>query len=212
MIFSLIISLFGGIFLFIFQKLSKKNWNLTILEFCFISYAVGILIYIQWAYVLNLYKFFNFYSADLPICVGSLLFVIISYKTRRFHFILTKIIRNLRSNRKRILMDILIILIIFIIEFLLFWTKITETEALSSFNDTHRWIKQVLFLNKNGYVNFIEQSMNYPWGFNFILGGNLSLFSDLKTNYFFLKVGRISLFKFLYSSFIFNFQKILQTS
>jgi len=204
--FTLILSLFGGIFVYFFQKWSKKNWNLTILEYCFISYAIGLLIYIQLAYILNLYKSFNFTTALLPILLISLIFLLYLYKTKKIHDNLTRIKNHLNSNHKDVIIHILILSIIFIFQFLFFWPKVSETLALSAFNDTHRWITQVLFLQKYGYVNFAKQSIIYPWGFNFFCAGNLLLSPDLITTYFFIKLAGFPFLNF-YTLVFFSISK-----
>ena len=145
--FSVIISLFGSIFIFIFQKHSKKKWNLTLLEYGFISFAVGMLIYILIAYLLNLFKFFNFYTAFLPFLIISLAFLIYLFSIKKIQEYLTLINNYLISNYRTVIIYIFILSFIFFLQFLSFWPKVSESSTLLSY-DSYYWPKQVIHLNE----------------------------------------------------------------
>ena len=185
--FSLIISLFGSIFIYIFQKQSKKRWNLSILEYGFISYAVGILIYLIIAYILNIFKFFNFYTAFLPFLIISSTFLLFLLKKKKIRHRLTQIKHYLSLNYKSIIKYILILIIIYLMQFLIFWPKISKTSALLA-RDSYYWTKHSLYLNENGIVNYSELGPIYPWGFIFFSGGNLLISNDFTTTYYFMKL------------------------
>lgn len=195
-LFSLIISLFGGIFTFIFQKKSNEKWNLNFLEYFFISYGIGIIIFIQWSYILNIFKLFNFFSIIIPFLASALIFLLYLLKKIKIQEIWIQIKKNLSINHKNFAIYILILSSIYFFQFLLFWSKVSNTLALSAFNDTHRWIKSVVFLIKYGFVNFPEQAIIYPWGFNFFLGGNALLSPDFITKYFFIKLAGLPFLHF----------------
>lgn len=186
-IFSLVISLFGGIFIYIFQKQSKKKWNLSLLEYGFISYAVGILIYILIAYILSWFKFFNFYTAFLPFLIISLIFLLYLFKKRNIRDALPRIRNYLTLNYKEIVINIFILTIIFLFQFLTFWPRVSKTSALLA-RDSYYWTKQILYFNENGIVNYSEHSYLYPWGFIFFCGGNLLISNDFITTYYFMKL------------------------
>lgn len=195
------------VFLFIFsKKKSKSKWLLTKLEYFFISYAVGILIYIQLAYILNFYKLFNFITAFLPFLIISLIFLLYLIKVKKVKEALTQIKISLNTNRNNNIIYALILSCIFILQFLFFWPKVSETLALSAFNDTHRWIKQTIFIQKYGFVNFPEQAIIYPWGFNFFCAGNLLISPDFRTTYFFIKLAGFPFLNF-YTIIFFSITK-----
>jgi len=182
-----IISLFGSIFIFIFQKHSKKKWNLTLLEYGFISFAVGMLIYILIAYILNLFKFFNFYTAFLPFLIISLAFLIYLFSIKKIQEYLTLIKNYLISNYRTVIIYIFILSFIFFLQFLSFWPKVSESSTLLSY-DSYWWPKQVLHLNEYGFVNYRDISPFYSWGFIFFNGGNLLISPDFMTTYYFIKL------------------------
>ena len=186
-IFSLIISLFGYIFIYIFQKHSKKKWNLSLLEYGFISYAVGILIYILISYILSWFKLFNFYTAFLPFLIISLIFLLFLFKKRNIRDSIPRIRNYLTLNYKEIVINIFILTVIFLFQFLTFWPKVSKTSALLS-RDPYYWTKQILYLNENGIVNYSEHGSLYPWGFIFFCGGNLLISNDFITTYYFMKL------------------------
>ena len=61
--FIIVIIIFGNIFLFLLSKKDRNKWELTHLEYILISFAIGISIYLSYAYILDIFQFFNFYSA-----------------------------------------------------------------------------------------------------------------------------------------------------
>lgn len=184
--FSLIISIFGSIFVYILQKLSIRKWHASILEKGFISYAIGLIIYMQWAYILNLFKLFNFFSIILPLLILSFTFAFFLYKKKLIQEYLTQLKEYINSNKKSVAIDCLILSTTFIFQFLIFWPKVSESTALFAI-DPYLWTKSILYLNKNGIVDYIYLEYRYPWGFVFICGGNLLISPDLVTTYYFMK-------------------------
>ncbi|TKJ20192.1 MAG: hypothetical protein CEE43_13440 [Promethearchaeota archaeon Loki_b32] len=185
-LFSVIISIFGSVFIYIYQKHSKKKWNLTLLEYGIISYAVGILIYIFISYILNLFEIFNFYTAYLPFLIISSTFLLFILKKKKIRNTLTQIKRYLSSNYKSIFIHILILFIIYLFQFITFWIKTSESSALLA-RDTYYWTKHVLYLNENGIVNYSEHGSTYPWGFFLFCSGNILISNSFTTTYFFMK-------------------------
>ena len=169
------------------EKHSKKKWNLTLLEYGFISFAVGMLIYILIAYLLNLFKFFNFYTAFLPFLIISLAFLIYLFSIKKIQEYLTLIKNYLISNYRTVIIYIFILSFIFFLQFLSFWPKVSESSTLLSY-DSYYWPKQVLHLNEYGFVNYKEIGSSYPWGFIFFNGGNLLISPDFMTTYYFMKL------------------------
>ena len=117
-LFFVVITLFGGIFVYVLQKYGKRKWNLSLLEFSFISFAVGILIYIVFGYMLSFFKIFNFYSAYLPFLVLAAGFLFFLYYNKTLHEIWAKLISQLKSNYKEFIIFSLILVIIFLFLFI----------------------------------------------------------------------------------------------
>ena len=184
--FTLIITLFGGILVYFLRQRSKKKWNLTLLEYCFISYAVGIMLFILLSYIIHFFIFFNFYSVILPILIVSIIFLIYLYKKKKIHTALALIKNTLILERKKIIRNILILSLIFILQFITLWPVASNSNQLLDI-DPYIWVKHVSYLNENGVINYTQRSHIYPWGFDFFCGGNLSICPDFKTTYFFIK-------------------------
>ncbi|MHA1765418.1 MAG: hypothetical protein ACTSVK_04080 [Promethearchaeota archaeon] len=94
--------------------------------------------------------------------------------------------------------DIIIILAVFIIQFLLLWPILSSSLALLAY-DPYLWVNDVLNLILNGRVNDIQrtyQGYTYPWGFIFICGGNALISPDFTTIYFFMKLAPFPILNF----------------
>jgi len=171
---------------YILQKYCKRKWNLSLLEFIFISFAVGILIYIVFGYTLSFFKIFNFYSAYLPFLVLAAGFLFVLYYNKTLHEIWAKLIIQLKSNYKEFIIFSLILVIIFLFQFITYLPIILEDSALLE-ADPYYWTRQTLYLNQNGSVNFHEHGSTYPWGFIIYCSGNLLISPDFTTTYYFMK-------------------------
>ena len=185
-LFFVVITLFGGIFVYVLQKYGKRKWNLSLLEYSFISFAVGILIYILFGYMFSFFKIFNFYSAYLPFLVLAAGFLFVLYYNKTLHEIWAKLIIQLKSNYKQLIILGLILCVIFLFQFITYWPMISEDSALLE-ADPYYWTRQTLYLNQNGSVNFQEHWSTYPWGFIIYCGGNLLISPDFTTTYYFMK-------------------------
>ncbi|MFX1311083.1 MAG: hypothetical protein ACFFHD_00510 [Promethearchaeota archaeon] len=90
-------------------------------------------------------------------------------------------------NYKEIGINILILTIIFLFQFLTLWPKISKTSALLA-RDSYYWTRQILYLDEDGIVNYSELGSLYPWGFILFCGGNLLISNDFITTYYFMKL------------------------
>jgi len=172
---------------YILQKYGKRKWNLSLLEFSFISFAVGILIYIVYGYMLSFFKIFNFYSAYLPFLVLAAGFLFVLYYNKTLHKIWAKLIIQLKSNYKQLIILGLILCVIFLFQFITYWPMISGDSALL-ISDPYYWARQTLYLNQNGNINYLEHGSTYPWGFILYCGGNLLISPDFTTTYYFMKL------------------------
>ena len=186
-LFFVLIASLGGMVVYTLQKHSKRRWNLTLLELCFISFAVGIIIYVFFGYILSFFKIFNFYTAYLPFLIIVVFFLFFLYRNKTLHGIWNQIIKALKSNQKELIVYGLIISIIFLVQFITYWPMISEDSALLV-GDPYYFTRQIMFLNENGMVNYHEINTTYPWGFIIYCSGNLMISPDFTTTYYFMKL------------------------
>jgi len=206
-LFFVVITLFGGIFVYVLRNYGKRKWNLSLLEYSFISFAVGILAYIVFGYMLSFFKIFNFYSAYLPFLVLAAGFLFVLYYNKTLHEIWAKLIIQLKSNYKQLIVLGLILCVIFLFQFITYWPMISEDSALL-ISDPYYWARHTLYLNQNGNVNYLEHGSTYPWGFILYCGGNLLISPDFTTTYYFMKLACFPLLN-LYVLVMFSISKRL---
>ena len=206
-LFFVVITLFGGIFVYVLQNYGKKKWNLSLLEFSFLSFAVGILIYLVFGYILSFFKIFNFYSAYLPFLVMAAGFLLVLYRNKTLHRIWANLRIQLKSNYKQLIALGLILCVIFLFQFITYWPMISEDSALL-ISDPYYWARHTLYLNQNGNVNYLEHGSTYPWGFILYCGGNLLISPDFTTTYYFMKLAAFP-FLNLYVLVMFSLSKRL---
>ncbi|MFX1260183.1 MAG: hypothetical protein ACFFAN_20220, partial [Promethearchaeota archaeon] len=183
-LFTLIITLFGGIFIFSFQKRSKERWKLTKLEYLFLSYSIGLSLYVVISYILDIFIFFNFYSAYLPYLIIDSIFLLYLYKSKVLREFFFKIKVIIKREYKYLIKIISIFLIISIIQFIFFWDKLIYKNSLVGY-DSYLWTGHVLYVLEYGH--FIYLDYRYPAGFAFFCAGNLLIISDLNFVYYFMK-------------------------
>lgn len=186
-LFFVLIASLGGIIVYTLQKHGKKRWNLNLLELSFISFAVGITVYLFFGYFLIMFNIFNFYTAYLPLLIIAVFFPFFLFREQTLHKIWTHLIKVLKSNEKELIVHSLIIAIIFLTQFMIYWPFISENSALLV-GDPYYWTRQILYLNENGIVNYQEQGPTYPWGFIIYCSGNLMISPDFTTTYYFMKL------------------------
>jgi hypothetical protein len=137
--------------------------------------------------MLSFFKIFNFYSAYLPFIVLAAGFLLVLYRNKTLHKIWAKLLDQLKSNFKQLIMLGLILCVIFLFQFITYWPMISEDSALL-ISDPYYWARQTLYLNQNGSVNSFEHWPTYPWGFIRYCGGNLLISPDFTTTYYFMKL------------------------
>jgi len=85
-LFFFILSVFGYFFLFLIKKLNKNKENMifkSFLEELFLSFGIGVSVYISLGYFLDLFALFNFYTAYLSLIIFNLLFIIYYYRENK---------------------------------------------------------------------------------------------------------------------------------
>ncbi len=188
--YTLLLTLFGYGFVYILQKINKKKWNLSLLEKLFVSYGVGILIFIEISYIASYFGKFNFFTILLPLLLVDLFILYLIFPRRKIKDIKTYLQTFKIKNHLNQVQDIILILIVFLCQFLLLWPIISSSSALLAY-DPYLWVNDVLYLISNGRVNDIQrnyQGYTYPWGFIFICSGNVLISPDFATIYYFMKL------------------------
>jgi len=106
-------------------------------------------IYIFFGYILSTLKIFNFYTAYLPFLIIAIVFSIFLHKNKILHGTWTRLIKQLKGNQKEILVYVIIVSIIFLVQFITYWPMISENSALL-ISDPYYWTRNILYLNQNG--------------------------------------------------------------
>ncbi len=119
-IFFITVSIFGAFIISIIKSREKKEWNLTKIEYLFISFAIGISSYLVISYILLIFEVFNFFNWFFPIFFIDILFLIYFFKKQKFNLSLEKIRNSLILNKKNIILSLFIVFVVFFIQFLEF--------------------------------------------------------------------------------------------
>jgi len=209
-LFVCLISGFGFIFFYYIKKYHKEDLKLGVLESFFICFAIGLSIYISICFILDLFQFFNFFSAYLSIFiidVGFLLFLINRREINKKKIVkfITSVRRTITERKKNTL--ILIIILVFALSFQIWiqWEIITDEYAIPS-KDTYVWLGQSWYLLKNGYIWREHMPFHYPKGYTFFLAGPELIYPDWRFAYFYMKFVGIPFFS-LYIIVIFSILK-----
>lgn len=185
--FFFIIAIFGNAIIRIFVFLSKRKWNLTLVENLLISYAIGIAFFIQYAYILNLLKQFNLKTIYTPLLFIDIIILIFLLRNRHLFKYIESKLKIIRDNKREIIIYLLILIFPIFLEYYILWPIISESTSLVAW-DPYLYLETTLFLKKNGFINFPDQAIYYPWGFNFILGAQILPYSSFSVLFFFMKL------------------------
>jgi len=192
-----LISIFGFIFLYFIEKTKNKQWDLNNFERFFISFGIGLSIYISFSYILNIIKFFNFFSAYLSIILIDISFIAYliytnKIKRKKIFYQIDKIKHYLSSSYKSIIIFIIILVIIFTIQFIMQW-KITTNQFPLLAKDPYLWLGNTWYLLENGFLFEGNLNLNYPDAYVFFTAGILLINPDLYVSFSLFKFGSIPL-------------------
>ena len=176
----------GNVILQFLRKLIKFDWQLSKLENFFINFIVGVVIYVSWGYVLIFFKFFNIYSIYLPLIIISIFYTLTHFRKNSYNRFFDNVKHYFKSNYKSLSVNLFFLIAIVSIQLIILCPVLLENSALLS-KDPYYWTKNVLFLNKYGYINFEEHRSTYPFGFTLYCGGCLLISPDFLTTYSFMK-------------------------
>lgn len=185
----IIISIFGNIFLNRILMKKHKNKPKSFLERLFISFGIGITIYISYCYFLNKFKLFNFFTAYLSLIILDFIYIIFyvsKNKIKLNNWFNKQSFRVFFLKKNNILSFCIIIFIIFSF-FGVYWNITTESIGLLR-RDTYYWLYEISYLLKNGFLNPDFIGPYYPSGYSFSSAGALLISSNFINNYFFIKM------------------------
>ena len=194
-IFFILLSILGCFFLFLIRK--HVNRELTehshsILEKIFISFGIGISVYISLCYFLDLFALFNFFTAYLSIIIFDISFCFYYYnknkedlKKRVNKQNLKTYLKGVFSNKNSIFCIGVLVFTIAIIS-IIQWTIITESTSLN-YTDPYKWYTDTIFLLDNGHINYYHLDYNYPSGHTFFNAGVLLIYPDYLFAYYYFK-------------------------
>ncbi len=193
--FFFMLSIFGNFFLFIIKKYVNKEEterSASFLEQLFISFGIGVSIYISLCYFLDLFALFNLFTAYLSIIIFDISYCFYYYNERKED--LKKVVnkknfqayfKNIFSNKNNIFcIGALIFTITFI--FIIQWTIITEATSLN-YTDPYKWYTDTIFLLDNGHIDYYHLDYNYPSGHTFFNAGVLLIYPDYLFAYYYFK-------------------------
>jgi len=182
------------------KKLSKKDWDLNVFETFLICYAIGITVYISICFIIDIFEFFNFYSAYLSIAIFNSVFL--CYLSYRKNFNRKKIIDSISSlkyqfskNSKEVITFAIILIFIISIQIWIQW-EITIKEYAISSKDTYVWLGDSWYLLEKGKLWRDHLRIQYPRGFTFFLAAPELIFPDFRFAYFYMKFVGIPFFSF----------------
>ena len=199
-LFVLLISVFGFIFFYYIRKINNKDWELNFLEKFIISFALGLSVYISYCFILDIYQFYNFFSAYYSIAIMDALFIwyliyrgeISREKISEFYY---SIKNKFIAKKKETIILILILIFVFSWQIWVQWGIITKEYAIPS-KDTYVWLGQSWYLLENGYLWREHMPFHYPKGYTFFLAGPELIYPDWRLAYFFMKFAGIPFFSF----------------
>ncbi|MFX1444612.1 MAG: hypothetical protein ACFFHV_14455 [Promethearchaeota archaeon] len=194
-LFFFMLSIFGYFILFLIKKLSQNKENMpfkSILEELFLSFGIGISLYISLSYFLDLFALFNFYTAYLPLIIFDLLFIIYYYIKNKEVFkkkwnkdFFSDFLKAYVSKKDNIFLLGVIILTILIIS-IIQWFIIIESTSLI-YTDPYKWYADTFYLLDNGHINYNQLDYNYPSGFTYFNAGVLLIYPDYLFGYYYFK-------------------------
>lgn len=200
--FFIIFSIFGSFILFLMKKINKKGFpqKFNFWATIFISFGIGISIYISYCFLLKFFNFYNIFSAYLIFIFIDLVFIG-GYYVKNKNLIL-KFIRNKTSPKlliEKIIRNKSLIFafsVIVILGLWLNWNVITESVGLIRY-DPYFWLEPIYYLSCNGVFFEKHLGFHYPMGYVIYNAAIFFPFNDKLFIYFFMKFAPLIYF-FLY--------------
>ena len=204
-LFFFILSIFGYFFLYIIEnkgfkrRIIKKEGQkkLNFLERLFISFGIGISVYLSYSYWLDLFKTFNFFTAYLSIVVFDCIFLIFYiYYYRKI--IKEKInVKSIKNQMIKYFKNRNNLICLFSLAFVIIISTIIQLIVISDslsliYTDPFKFYQNAFYLIDHGHINYDFLDYNYPAGHTFFTAGVLIVYPDYIFGYYYFKL--ISLF------------------
>ena len=199
-LFVFLIAIFGYIFFRILRKVHNTEWNLHFLEIAIISFAIGLSFYIFICFILDIFMYFNFYSAYLSIIIIDFIFVLFliqrkSLTREKVANFISSIGNRFKKKQKDSIIFISIIGLLIAIQIIIQWRIITQDITLPS-RDTWGSIGHLWHLMDKGYLWRDRHSVHYPRGYHFFIVAPVLINPDYRFSYFYFKFASVALFSF----------------
>ncbi len=208
-LFFFLIAILGYIILkFGFNKLFNITKRIPILLNIFLSYGVGLSVYISLSYFLLIFKAFNFYFAYLPLIIIDFSFFILliirkEINREKLKTSCNKFILIIKRNKMHFISIFIAVATLIFFQFNFQWALISRSKSLI-FEDTYTTLEAVSTLTYDGILNEEFSSyFYYPPGFNIFCSGALLISKNHVIIYNFLKFGSINIL-FLFVLLIFS--------
>lgn len=167
--------------------------SLSFLEQFFVSFGIGLSIYVSISYFLDIFKLFNFFTAYLSIIIFDSLFLVYFFNKNHDElmvkynkdFLKERLKQFLSVKNNLIQLCALIFTIIFI--FIIQWVIITEATSLN-YTDPYKWYQATFYLLDNGHIDYTHLDYNYPSGHAFFNAGVLLIYPDYLFGYYYFKL------------------------
>ncbi|MHA1147591.1 MAG: hypothetical protein ACTSR8_05050 [Promethearchaeota archaeon] len=165
------------------------------MEIVLISFLIGVSFYFVIVYIIELFQFFNIFSAYLSFIIIDVIILFYFYKKG----LLVKRIRQgldfVRSKDIRMYSFLIIFSIVLLFQFLKFWYKITRNSSLPA-SDPYLWVSCVMYLFEHGHMYEKCIGITYPLGFTYFNAGAALISPNITTVYFFMKIACMPLLTF----------------
>jgi len=180
---------------FIKEKEDNKRIyrTLSFLEQLFISFGIGLSVYISICYVLDLFQAFNFYTAYLSVIIydstflGYLIFSNKEKLRKEYKISLFKEQCKEYFSNKNNLICLGSLILIIVISTIIQLAIINDSDSLI-YTDPYKIYQGTFYLIDNGHIDYKFLDYNYPSGHIFFTAGVLLIYPDYIFGYYYFKV------------------------
>ena len=167
--------------------------TLSFLEQLFISFGIGLSIYISISYVLDLFQAFNFYTAYLSVIIfdcaftGYLIFKNKEKLRKEYKISLFREQCGEYFSNKNNLICLASLILIIVISTIFQLAIINDSDSLI-YTDPYKIYQGTFFLIDNGHIDYEFLDYNYPSGHIFFNAGVLLIYPDYIFGFYYFKL------------------------
>lgn len=198
--FFFLISILGFIVLYLIkllinrkkEEIEGEKKRFSFIEQFFVSFVIGISVYISYCYFLDIFSLFNFFTAYLSIVIldGCFLFL---YYLKKKDKLTEKININLCKERlktyfsdKNNIISFGALILVIILSVIIQLIVIGDGDGLI-YSDPYKWYTDTFYLLDNGHINYSHLDYNYPSGHTYFNAGVLLPFPDYIFGFYYFK-------------------------